>query len=68
MIDEDNYWDDVLTTLLSTGIIQKKDYHIRSKIPCQSRPFLGHDLITDILGGHLERGYNHFRMTNTMFL
>ena len=68
IIDEDNYWDDVLTTLLSSGLIQMEDYDIRSRIPCRTRPFSGHDMIIDILGGHPERGYNHFRMTNTMFL
>ena len=35
MIDEDNFWDDVLTTLLSTRIIRMEDYHIRFKIPYQ---------------------------------
>ena len=60
MIDEDNYWDDVLTTLLSFGLIQMEDYDIRSRITCRTHPFLGHDMSTDILDGHLERGYNHF--------
>ena len=68
IIDEDNYWDDVLITLLSSGLIQMEDYDIRSRIPCRTHPFSGHDMITDILGGHPKRGYNHFRMTNTMFV
>ena len=52
MIDENNYWDGVLTTLLSFGLIRMEDY----------------DMSTDILDGHLERGYNHFWMINIMFL
>ena len=60
IIDEDNYWDDVLTTLLSFGLFQMADYDIRSRIPCRTHPFSSHNLIIDILSGHPERGYNHF--------
>ena len=67
LIDEDNYWDDVITALISSGIINVQDCTRISKMPCRSCPFSGHELIKDILSGHPDRGYDHFRMTNTMF-
>ena len=67
IIDEEDFWDDVLMTLLSTGLIQLEDYNIHYKRPCRTRPFSGHNLITDIMSGHPDRGYSHFRMTNNMF-
>lgn len=38
------------------------------KRPCRTRPFTGHQLIMDILRGHPDRGYQHFRMSNTTFI
>ena len=67
IIDEEDFWDDVVMTLLSTGLIQLEDYNIHYKRPCRTRPFSGHNLITDIMSGHPDRGYSHFRMTNYMF-
>ena len=53
--------------MISSGFIDVQNFNVISKLPCRTRPFSGHQLITDILSGHPDRGYDHFRMTNTMF-
>lgn len=68
IIDDDNFWDDVLIALLNSGLTSMGESNVVSRVPCRTRPFSGHQFITDILSGHPERGYNHFRMTNTMFV
>ena len=68
LIDEDNYWQDAITTLIDNGIIDLSKFNRHSKIPCRTRPFSGHHFITNMLSVHPKRGYDHFRMTNTMFI
>ncbi|XP_020079660.1 uncharacterized protein LOC109713860 isoform X2 [Ananas comosus] len=64
--EEEDYWEEVHALLIEEG-----DFSFRSTIykqPCRTRPFTGHQLIHDILSGHPDRGYQHFRMTTTMFI
>lgn len=32
------------------------------------RSFSGHEIVTDLLNGHLDRGYQHFRMSTMTFI
>ncbi|XP_020080213.1 uncharacterized protein LOC109714964 isoform X2 [Ananas comosus] len=63
--EEEDYWEEVHALLIEEG-----DFSFHNTIyrqPCRTRPFTGHELIHDILRGHPDRGYQHFRMTTTMF-
>ena len=68
LIEKDNYWQDVITTLISSGIIRVEDYSMILKMPYRNRPFFDHDLITNMLNGHPDMGYDDFGTTNTIFL
>nr|CAD1820235.1 unnamed protein product [Ananas comosus var. bracteatus] len=64
--DDDDYWDQVYVILFG------QDFRTFSnslhKRQCRTRPFTGHQMICDILNGHPDRGYDHFRMTTTTFV
>lgn len=64
--EDDNYWDRVFVLLID------QDYmtfcNILNKQQCRTRYFTSHQMICDILNGHSERGYNHFRMMTTIFI
>ena len=60
MIDEEDFCDEVLATLLHSGLMRVEDYPRATKIPCRTHPFSGHELITDILSGHPNMGYDYF--------
>lgn len=62
---DDDFWDKVLLAMLEEGYEEfNSSLHKR---PCSTRPFSGHQLFQDILLGHPDRCYQHFRMTNIMF-
>lgn len=66
LLDDD---DDELEAILAI-MIEQGDLDLTeslAKRPCRTRPFTGHQLIFDILNGHPDRGYDHFRMTTTAF-
>ncbi|OAY68269.1 putative nuclease HARBI1, partial [Ananas comosus] len=65
--EEDDYWDQVFV------ILYQQDYltfaaNTLHRRPCRTRPFSGHELVTDLLNGHSDRGYQHFRMSTTNFM
>ncbi|XP_020082181.1 putative nuclease HARBI1 [Ananas comosus] len=63
--DDDDFWDEVLLVLLEEGYEEFNSSLY--KRACRTRPFSGQQLVQDILFGHPDRGYQHFRMTNIMF-
>lgn len=64
--DDDDYWDQVYVTLFGLDFLTfSNSLHKRQ---CRTRPFTGHQLVCDILNGHPDRGYDHFRMTTSTFV
>ncbi|XP_020110243.1 uncharacterized protein LOC109725462 [Ananas comosus] len=64
--EEDAYWEQVFVVLINQGYLTYSN--TSQKRQCRTRPFTGHQFICDILNGHPDRGYNHFRMTTTIFI
>ncbi|OAY62818.1 hypothetical protein ACMD2_09518 [Ananas comosus] len=64
--EEEDYWKEAHALLIKGGDFSLHDTIYKQ--PCRTRPFTGHQLIHDILTGHPDRGYQHFRMTTTMFI
>nr|CAD1821536.1 unnamed protein product [Ananas comosus var. bracteatus] len=65
--EDDDYWDQVFVILYEQDYLTfaTNTLHRRS---CRTRPFSGHELVTDFLNGHSDRGYQHFRMSTTNFM
>nr|CAD1831605.1 unnamed protein product [Ananas comosus var. bracteatus] len=64
--DDDNYWDQVYVILFGQNF--RTFSNSLHKRQCRTRPFTGHQIICDILNGHPDKGYDHFRMTTTTFV
>lgn len=64
--EEEDYWEEVQVMYINEGVFEFQN--TLYKRPCRTRPFTGHQLIMDILRGHPDRGYQHFRMSNTTFM
>nr|CAD1842651.1 unnamed protein product [Ananas comosus var. bracteatus] len=64
--DDDDYWDQVYVILFGQDFLTfSQSLHKRQ---CRTRPFTRHQMVCDILNGHPDRGYDHFRMTTTTFV
>lgn len=64
--EEDEYWDEVLGIMINKGATTF--HNTLYKQPCRTRPFTGHQIIMDISQGLPDRGYQYFRMSNTIFI
>lgn len=67
ILDEhDDYWDQVLVLLYDQDYLTYANtLYIRR---CRTRFFSSHEIVTDLLNGHPDRGYQHFRMSTMTFI
>ncbi|OAY80190.1 hypothetical protein ACMD2_15948 [Ananas comosus] len=64
--EDDDYWDQVFVMLFDQDYLTFSN--TSHKRQCRKRPFSDREMVSDILNGHPDRGYQHFRMSTTTFI